>query len=484
MPGKRRSSSPEPGASGAAGAYRRIPSVNDLADAAPLAAWRERVPRSLVVTAAQAVLAEHRGRLAQSPHVETPTLEAFAARVAARLDAAGRAPLAPVINATGILIHTGLGRAPLPASAVDALAAVARGYAPVELDLATGERGRRADLVQGLLCELTGAEAATAVNNGAAALMLALAAIARGKSVIVSRGELIEIGGSFRLPELMEAGGAHLREVGTTNKTRRQDYERAIDETTAAILKVHPSNYRIEGFTQDVTLDELVRLGREHEVPVIHDIGSGALRPMTDYGLADEPDARSSVAAGADLVMFSGDKLLGGPQAGIIVGRTAWVQRLDRHPMMRALRLDKIALSALAATLQLHRDPELAARRVPVLAMLRTPVSDLEDRGRRIVETLRVVAGVATVEMTPAEVFLGGGALPTRGLESRAIRVTARSMSEEELAKRLRTGAHPVVPRVHAGAVCFDLRSVRPEEDEALTAAIEAVLGRDDGLTG
>lgn len=465
-------------------ALRQIPSVHDVAASPRLAAWAERVPRPVIVQAVQAVLAEHRVRLGDGREpAPTPSVEEFAQRTETHLEASERPPLTPAINGTGIIIHTGLGRAPLAAAAARAMHDVGLGYAAIELDLASGERGRRSSIVRELLTRLTGAESATVVNNNAAALTIALHTLSCNRAVVVSRGELIEIGGSFRLPDVMATSGARLHEVGTTNKTRRTDYERALDETTGAILKVHPSNYRVEGFTESVSIEELAAIGHGAGVPVIHDIGSGALVDLERFGIPHEPHARASIEAGADLVLFSGDKLLGGPQAGIIVGRSALVERIERNPIMRTLRVDKLVLAALAVTLQLHRDPDHAARSVPVLAMVTAPLADLERRGRALVERLSALEGIAHVETHHAQAFLGGGSLPTHGVASLGIEVRAVNMSEEILARRLRTGQPPVMPRVQGGAVRIDLRTVFPEQDDALVAAIRVAV-RGEPTTG
>ena len=412
-----------------------------------------------------------------SGEAAAPSAGALADGVASRIEREHRPLLAPVINATGIIIHTGLGRAPLAEEAVRAVADAAGRYAPVELDLATGRRGRRSSVVRDALCRLTGAEAATVVNNNAAALLLVLSAVARNRGVIVSRGELIEIGGSFRLPEIMEAGGAVLREVGTTNRTRLGDYERAIDDTTAALMKVHTSNYRIEGFRQEVPIEELAALGKRRRLPVIHDTGSGALGRLDHLGVgAHEPSAAASIEAGADLVLFSGDKLLGGPQAGIIVGREALVAAIERQPLMRAMRVGKLTLAGLAATLEIHMDPGRAARRVPVLAMTAVPLADLERRGRKLIERLRELEGIGAVALKESQAYLGGGALPAEAVPSRALVIRAASVNERDLARRLRIGVPAVVGRVNDGALWLDLRTVFRDQDESLVKAMQAAL--------
>jgi L-seryl-tRNA(Ser) seleniumtransferase len=447
-----------------------IPSVNEVVERVTTVAA---VPRPLVVDATRAVIDQYRQSLL-ADDATAVSAETLATRVAERLVRDLRPPLAPVINATGIIIHTGLGRAPLARTAVDAMAAVAGGYAPVELDMETGRRGHRADVVRDLLCRLTGAESATVVNNNAAALLLVLSTLASNRSVIVSRGELIEIGGSFRLPDIITAGGALLREVGTTNRTRLGDYERAVDESTAAVLKVHPSNYRIQGFRQEVAIDQLVGLGSRHQVVVIHDIGSGALGPLDHLGLgSSEPAAITSVKAGADLVLFSGDKLLGGPQAGIIVGRRVLIETIQEQPMMRALRVDKITLAALGATLQLHLDKGRAVEHLPVFAMAAVPVDELRRRGARVVEQLASLGTLqATVE--DSEAYLGGGSLPTEALPSCAVVLRSSRIGENELLDRLRRGQ--VVGRACSSAVYLDLRTVQPDQDKRLVAAIRSTV--------
>jgi L-seryl-tRNA(Ser) seleniumtransferase len=457
-------------------AFRNLPAVHKLVDELVERGRVTDVPHPLVVAAARKVLDDQRAVLASG--AEGADADGLADLVVAQIAADRRPRLEPVINATGIIIHTGLGRSPWPREAVEAASAVASGYAPVELDLPSGRRGKRSEVVRELLCELTGAESATVVNNNAAALMLVLAAVATGRGVVVSRGELIEIGGSFRLPDVMKAGGAKLQEVGTTNRTRLGDYERAIDDTTAALMKVHTSNYRVEGFTEAVTIDELVTLGHAHGVPVIDDIGSGALRPASEGPLAGEPSARESIAAGADLVLFSGDKLLGGPQAGIIVGTRTLVDRVERHPMMRAMRVDKVMLAALATVLQLHRDDEQAAQTVPVLDMLRTPVEVLRERAKRIVEQLQDLDRVVEARVERTMAYVGGGSLPTEAIPSVAVSLRPDQVSElteETLADRLRRAN--VVPRVGDGAVWLDLRTVFADQDADLLAAVRSAVG-------
>ncbi|MFS8665825.1 MAG: L-seryl-tRNA(Sec) selenium transferase, partial [Limnochordales bacterium] len=350
----------------AAAALRRLPAVDQLLKAPAVAAAAQRLPRPLVVDAVRAAVAEARQRiLAGAPPPDGPAL---AQRAAAHVHALRRRLLTPVINATGVVLHTNLGRAPLSRASIAAMEAVAAGYSNLEYEIETGRRGSRHVHGEALLTRLTGAEAAMVVNNNAAAVLLVLSALAHGREVIISRGEMIEIGGAFRIPEVMAQSGCLLREVGTTNRTHRRDYEQAIGPQTAAILKVHPSNYRVVGFTASVSTRELAALARRHGLLLIEDLGSGVLLPTEGYGLAHEPTVQETVAAGADLVTFSGDKLLGGPQAGIIVGRRDLVERCRRHPLARAVRVDKLTLAALQATLQHYLDGTV--EEIPVYRML------------------------------------------------------------------------------------------------------------------
>lgn len=466
-----------PQTSAAASPQRHIPSVNAVVDSPVLAAWNDRVPRSVVVEAARETLAGYRERLDQGGETPSlPSLDDFARRVVARLEVNEMPRLQPVINATGILLHTGLGRAPLGEPALKALEQVGGSYASIELDLPSGERGRRATTVRDLLGKITGAESATVVNNNAAAILIMLNTLARGRSVVVSRGELIEIGGSFRLPEIMRASGAVLREVGTTNKTRLRDYELAIDEDTAALLKVHTSNFRVVGFTKSVEIDEMVKLGQKHGLPVVFDIGSGVLEDVQQHGLPYEPSANEAIRAGTDLVLFSGDKLLGGPQAGIIVGRQRWIEQIEMNPLMRAMRVDKLVLAALEATLRLHRDPQQARRHIPVLEMATIPVPVLQERAEKLVEQFCALEHVREADVGRETAYVGGGSLPTQGIASVVVRVRVRDISEDELSRRLRLGNPSVVARVHHGRIQLDLRTIFPRQDAALVAAVRAAL--------
>lgn len=464
---------------------RAIPGVDRLAADAALDAWRARLPASVIHTAVREVIDTCRAALLRKGDAggvtpvpaDADALHAHLVEsVMDRLGQLAKLPLSSAINATGILIHTGLGRSPLAAVAVEALADVAGRYAPVELDMATGGRGQRNDIVRSLLTELTGAESAIVVNNTAAAMLHVLSVVGKGKNVLLSRGEMVEIGGSFRMPDVMAAAGVTLREVGTTNKTRLSDYANNTDEDTAGYLKVHPSNYRIQGFTQAVEIEALCELGRERGVAVIDDIGSGAMFDYTPWGLSDEPVARRSVQAGADLICFSGDKLLGGPQAGIIVGKKHWVDRCEQHPLMRALRVDKLTLAALGATLQLHRDPKMAAEHIPVLKALTTPMEHLQQRAASLAAHFAEDERIAEAAVAQTEAYMGGGSNPAQAVPSIAVRLRAATMGEDDLAKRLRTGSVPVLPRVADGALWLDLRTIFPEQDAAVVQAIAEAL--------
>jgi L-seryl-tRNA(Ser) seleniumtransferase len=382
-----------------------------------------------------------------------------------------------VINATGVVIHTNLGRSPLAAACREQLLDVAAHYNTLEYDLAKGERGSRQDHLEGLLQELTGCEAALVVNNNAAAVLLALRALAAGREVIISRGQLVEIGGSFRLPDIMAESGAILREVGTTNKTHLKDYERAITTETAMLLKVHPSNFRITGFTHAVELPELVELGRRYGLPVVEDLGSGCLVDLSRYGLEWEPTVQETLKAGADLVTVSGDKLLGGPQAGLALGNRELVATLKQYPLTRALRPDKMTLAALEATLRLYLDEPQALAALPTLRMLTRPVAELDREARLLARLLRQrLRGRARIEVVASQGRVGGGALPEAVLPSRALAVTVPQAPPQQLEALLRQATPPVVARVEHGVLLLDLRTLLPDDRPLLLAALTAVI--------
>ena len=436
---------------------RALPSVGALLEREPVRKLANEVGPAVTKQAVREVVAVARRQAlaGEAASVTDDDIRARALRLAA-------GSLVPVLNGTGVIVHTNLGRAPLAAEAIDAIAGVARGYATLEYDLDEGERGDRATHARGLLALLTGAEDALVVNNNAAAVLLVLATLAVGRDVLVSRGELVEIGGGFRVPDVLAQSGARLVEVGTTNRTHLADYEHAFGDQTALVLKVHRSNFEIVGFTADVAIANLSAIGRARGVPVVYDAGSGA---VVDLGVGEDTVA-TALRAGADLVMFSGDKLLGGPQAGLVVGRADLVARLRRHPLMRALRPDKLCLAALHATLLLWAT---APERVPVMRMLGASLGDLEARGARIASAVG-----ASVSVAESSARVGGGAAPSFELPSRALRVQVSDASA--LADALRAGGRPIVARIEGDRVLIDLRTIDPSDDDALAAALREAM--------
>jgi L-seryl-tRNA(Ser) seleniumtransferase len=454
--------------------YRLLPSVADVLATPAILAAEGGHSHEQIVGAVRSEIEARRRRLAAGEKLDGwSAAQAVASAAAARLAEESKPRLRPVINAAGVVLHTNLGRAPMAEAAARAASEAARGYLNLELDLTTGKRSSRQDAVRDWICRLTGAESATAVNNCAAATVIVLRALCQGKEAIVSRGQLIEIGGSFRIPEIMAVSGAVLREVGTTNITRMGDYERAVGPNTGAIMRIHTSNYRITGFTEAASLADLVALGQKHGVPVIDDVGSGALFDFGRLGLPGEPSPRESIAAGADLTLFSGDKLLGGPQAGIIAGRKEWIQKIEKDPLMRAFRLDKMTLAALEATLRLYLNAERALRDVPVLRMLSTPLEELRQRAESLAQRLRAAPGL-TVHAREDMAYIGGGSLPDRTLPTWVVEVEAAGVSDEELARRMRTGDPAVMGRLQDGKLLLDVRTVFVEQEAGL---VKAVIG-------
>ena len=381
-----------------------------------------------------------------------------------------RPEIRQVLNGTGVILHTGLGRAPLGEHVLAAGLRAAGGYTSLEYDLETGKRGERSSHFERVLCRITGARAAMAVNNNAAAVLLALTALARGKEVPVSRGELVEIGGQFRIPDVMEQSGAVLREVGTTNRTRLADYERALCEDTGAVMKVHTSNYRIVGFTESVGTAELSALCREKGIPLIADLGSGVLVNLEKYGLKGEPTVQELIRQGADVVCFSGDKLLGGPQAGVIAGKKEYIERMRRHPLARALRIDKFTAAALEAVMLEYLHPEQAVRNIPVLRMLTRPAESVRGEAQKAAEMLQNAAGAsaADITVTPCVSAAGGGSLPEEEIQSYAVAILPKEISAPELERRLRHLDTPVVGRISGGQVLLDMRTFEKNGAEYL----------------
>jgi L-seryl-tRNA(Ser) seleniumtransferase len=445
---------------------RALPSVHQLLEEPEARVLVEAHGRPLVRFAVQRILEEERGSgVIAEPRARWSAIE----RVIQELR---RPRLRPVVNATGVILHTNLGRAPLAAAAAQAAAAIASRYSTLEFDPKTGRRGRRHDLVGDLLRHLTGAEAAAVVNNCAAVVLLMLMALAKGKEVIVARGELVEIGGGFRMPDVMRLSGARLVEVGTTNRTRAEDYRAAITPRTAAIMKVHASNFQVIGFTESVELKELAAIARQHNLLLLHDLGSGSLLETAAYGLAEEPRIQDSLRSGADLVACSGDKLLGGPQAGLLLGRAALVDRVMKHPLARAVRVDKLTLAALIATLDLYLTQSL--EELPIWDMLGASAESIGARARGWQS--RLMERGASVELVPAESTVGGGSLPGERLATTALAITPPRGGAADLLRRLREHEPPVIGRIVEERVLLDPRTVLPDEDDVVVDAVLAAL--------
>ena len=466
---------------------RELPAVDCLLKEPSLEKGLQRLPRSLVLQAVKETIDYYRRKItgSQTPEqlIEELDLspEFLAEEALALAEKYAGMNLRPVINATGVVIHTNLGRAPLPKPAVEAMSAIAGSYSNLELSLESGKRGSRQDHLEELLCKLSGAEAAVVVNNNAAAVFLALNTVASGQEVVVSRGQLVEIGGSFRIPEIMAASGARLSEVGTTNKTHPGDYQAAVNEDTAAFLKVHTSNYHMSGFTALVETGELSEIADKNGLLLIEDLGSGVFLDLEKYGLPFEPRVQDSITAGADLVTFSGDKMLGGPQAGIIVGRRELVSRVRENQLARALRVDKFTIASLEATLQLYLEEETAVKEIPVWRMLTTGVDQLRDRAEEMALRFDSLFTGGKVNVTTGVSRVGGGALPTAELPTCLVRVIPGEgdPSPSEIADRLRLSEPPVILRLQQDALLFDLRTIFEEQEnllfEALKQAVNAV---------
>jgi L-seryl-tRNA(Ser) seleniumtransferase len=441
---------------------RDLPSVSSLLELGAIQEMLRSNSRAAVIDAIRGVLQSARESGEMTADVD------WAQRVLDQVTAEGMASLRPVINATGIILHTNLGRAPLADAAIEAIASAARGFSNLEYDLESGRRGSRNSHCVALLRRLSGAEDAMVVNNGAAGLVLALNTFSRRKEVLVSRGELVEIGGSFRIPEIMERSGAKLVEVGTTNRTHADDYRRAISPKTSAIVKIHRSNFEVSGFTAEVSVKEIAFIAAEHGLPVIHDLGSGLMVPLDAYGLIGEPTVREAISAGPTVALMSGDKLLGGPQAGIIVGSAKAIAAMRANPLARALRVDKLTLAALEATLRIYLDEKRAAAEIPALAMISVPLEALRQRAARLADLL---GDKLTVVESHASV--GAGAFPTAVLPSVSLAITDRIRETDQ---RLREAEVPVIGRIHDGRLLLDLRSILPREDEALEASLRRAL--------
>ncbi|MGB2613698.1 MAG: L-seryl-tRNA(Sec) selenium transferase [Phycisphaerae bacterium] len=458
---------------------RKLPSVDKLLTSADVTDWLQRHPRTLVVQCLRDALEELRRHIANDTggrcgarHV---TEEYVLSEALRHLEARTRPHLRGAINATGILLHTGLGRSVWPESVVDSMVEELKGYVTLAVDRETGKRSDRDRRVEYLLTELTGAEAATVVNNNAAATMLVLATLAAGRETIVSRGQLIEIGGAFRLPDVMAQSGSRLVEVGTTNRTHLTDYQSAITDATAVLMRVHPSNFRVVGFTKEVSLAELVELAHARSLVLFDDLGAGALVDLARFGLPHEPTIQESIAAGADVVIASTDKLIGAGQGGIIVGRSSLVERIRKHPLARAFRVDKACLMVLERTLHLFRDPDLLAREHPLYRALAMPTEALEARARALAAAIGRSSPAARTEVVEGVGYLGSGSLPTEQLPTRLVAVAVEGLDAEELARRLRTDEACVFARIENDRVVLDVRTIRENELPAVADAVGRV---------
>lgn len=453
---------------------RGIPKVDELLAREPLPALAEELTEAAVLDAVRGELEALRRAVLAGEITCLPDPASLCAAAAARARADALPSLRAVVNGTGVVLHTNLGRACLSQRAVKAVEAVARGYSTLEYDVEAGRRGSRHSHIETLLAKVTGAEAAMVVNNNAAAVLLILSAIGKGGEVVASRGELVEIGGSFRIPDIMVQCGCTLREVGATNKTHLYDYENAIGPDTRALLRVHTSNYRIVGFSERVPLEELVALGRRRGLPVIEDLGSGSLMELEGFGIHDEPTVQQSVRAGVDLISFSGDKLLGGPQAGLILGRRDYIEQLKRHPLARALRVDKMTIAALRETLYAYASPDRARREIPTLAMLGAPDHVLHSRACLLCQLLAERGLAAQAVETEGQV--GGGSVPTQLLKSWAVAVGTGPLTADGLEERLRRRDRPIIGRISHGQYLLDVRTLLEEDFQAIADAVEEAI--------
>jgi L-seryl-tRNA(Ser) seleniumtransferase len=446
---------------------REIPSVDGLLKHARCETLLARYNREYVTAKCREIVDELRTELRHGEgRADELKEQAILTRVENRIRAESMPGHVRVVNATGTILHTNLGRALLPQAAIDAMTAVAGYPINLEYDLAAGKRGRREEMIQRLLVELTGAEDATVVNNNAAAVLLGLNTFAQGKAVIVSRGELIEIGGAFRIPEVMAKSGAILKEVGSTNRTHPADYENAIDDRTALLLKVHTSNYKVVGFTSEVTLDQLVAIGKKHKLPVMEDLGSGALIDLSSYGLPKEPIVSERIRAGADVVTFSGDKILGGPQAGLMVGRREWIDRMNKNHLQRALRCGKLTLAALEATLRLYRQSPDIAQAIPTLRAFTRPIDEIREFGEAVLPRLQAALGDGfRLRLEDSTSQIGSGALPTEELPTLVVAVDHPKLSATTIAKKFRAADPPIIGRIKDDRFLLDLRTIfEPQE--------------------
>lgn len=457
---------------------RHIPKVDEILARPAVAEAIARGKRASMTEAARRVTEELRAEILGGGEPDV-SLDQAARRTLAAAAESGRMSLRPVINATGIVLHTNLGRAVLGHEVAKAVMQVAENYNTLEYSCEAGRRGSRYDHVERLIQKLTGTEAALVVNNNAAAVMLVLGTMAKNKQLIVSRGELVEIGGSFRVPEIMEQSNSTLLEVGTTNKTHPADYEEAIGEDTAALLKVHTSNFKIMGFTEEVPVAALVEIGRRHGLPVIYDLGSGALADLPAYGIGGEPTVKQAVEAGADVISFSGDKLLGGPQAGIIIGKKQYIDAMKKNPLTRAMRIDKLTLAALEATLRIYLEPDQVARRIPTYQMLSMQLPELRAKGRKLMRKLKRVPGL-DCGLSEEQGQVGGGSVPAQMIPTCAVAVRHETVSVDQLEARLRFCETPVIARIAHDRLLLDMRTVQEEYFDYIAQCFEQITCQED----
>lgn len=444
--------------------YRSIPKVDVLLEDGAVQELIARYSRETVMEAIHGELDKLRRFIGETSDEEAAKeqVKLLVPRIAQAVSAMHTPNMRKVVNGTGTILHTNLGRAPISEEHMKRVLDLVSGYSNLEYNLEAGKRGERYSHFEKLLCKLTGAEAAMAVNNNASSVLLILSSLAKGGEVIVSRGELIEIGGKFRIPDVMEQSGADLVEVGTTNKTHYDDYEQAITEETKALLKVHTSNYRIVGFTDSVAIDELIPLAQKHGLPVVEDLGSGVLIDLAKYGLTHEPTVQESIAKGADVVCFSGDKLLGGPQAGIIIGKKKYIDMMKKNQLTRALRIDKFTAATLELVLQEYLSEENAVKNIPVLRMITEPLTDVERRARSLARRLKAAHLPAQIEVKPCESQIGGGSLPLERIPSMAVTIRPEEISVAELEERMRRLPVPIIPRTANDTIILDVRTMKP----------------------
>ena len=456
-----------------------LPSVDEILKSKEGQEWLAGYPRRYVLQAVREVI-EHNRQAVLKDEIREISLGTMAPEIFRKIERLSAFSLKSVINATGVVIHTNLGRSVLSERVLDHVREISCGYSNLEYDIEKGQRGKRYTHVKRLLNELTGAEDSLIVNNNAAAVFVCLTALAKGKEVIVSRGELVEIGGSFRIPDVMSSSGAVLREVGTTNKTHVRDYEKAINENTALLLKVHQSNYRMVGFTKAVEIDELAALGRKYNIPVMFDLGSGCLIDLKPYGVHIEPTVQETVKSGADIITFSGDKLLGGPQGGIIVGKVQVIEKIGKNPLMRALRIDKLTLAAFESTLMFYIDEDKARQEIPTLNMLLQAPDEIKGRAKKISQALKKKLGasqeIAQINLIEDSSQSGGGALPEIEFKTFVVAIKPSGLSVNKLEERLRHNKPPIIARIKDEALIIDARTVRDSETETLIKGITAAL--------